>query len=262
VDDEKIKEIERIVNDIILAQLTVQTDIYLLEEAKKNPKIKMFFGDKYGDEVRAISVGDFSLELCGGTHCKNSSEIAFFKIISESSIAAGIRRIEAVTGKAAYEYVVNLEKQLQEKLVEFEDLKVKIKHFEKAAEKMKKANIDKSALSMAAAKKVNDLRVLVMQMDLENLDQLRITAENARETFGTNGIFLVASIIEDKVQLACSVTDDLKSKYPAGKLVGEAAKILGGGGGGKPHLATAGGKDISKLNDLLETNFYKIVEGF
>ena len=259
VSADKIKEIEKIVNDIILAQIPIQTNIYSLDEAKKNPKIKMFFGDKYGDEVRAVTVGDFSLELCGGTHCKNSSEVAFFKIISESSIAAGIRRIEAITGKAAFEFVMNLEKQLQEKSVEVESLKSKIKHFEKLAEKLKKSQL---GISLTGSKNINGIRVLVVQMELENLDQLRTTAENARETFGTNGIFLVASIIEDKVQLSCSVTDDLKDKYPAGKLVGEAAKVLGGSGGGKPHLATAGGRDISKLNDLLETKFYKIVKEF
>jgi alanyl-tRNA synthetase len=98
-------------------------------------------------------------------------------------------------------------------------------------------------------------------MELENLDQLRAVAEKIRES-GQNGICLIASIIDDKVQLACAVTDDLKEKYPAGKLVGEAAKILGGGGGGKPHLATAGGKDISKLDELLNTGFESIIKNF
>jgi alanyl-tRNA synthetase len=96
-------------------------------------------------------------------------------------------------------------------------------------------------------------------MELENLDQLRTTAEKVREQFNKNGICLIAAIIDDKVQLACSVTDDLKGKYPAGKLVGEAAKLLGGGGGGKPHLATAGGKDVAKLDELLNSRFYELV---
>lgn len=262
VNDEKIRQIEKIVNDAILMQLPVQTSIYSLDEAKKNPKIKMFFGDKYGDEVRAVFVGDFSVELCGGTHCKNSSDIAFFKIVSESSIAAGTRRIEAVTGKAAFEFVVNLENQLQEKLAEIENLKLQIKQFDKVAEKLSKAKIESEKISILGFRNVKDFRVFTIQKNLENLDQLRMMAEKIRETFGTNGICLVASVIEDKVQLACSVTDDLKGKYPAGKLVGEAAKVLGGGGGGKPHLATAGGRDISKLNELLETKFYEIVENF
>ena len=102
-------------------------------------------------------------------------------------------------------------------------------------------------------------------MDAENLDQLRTLAEKAREKateHGQGGICLIAAIIDDKVQLACAVTDDHKGKYPAGKLVGEAAKVIGGGGGGKPHLATAGGKDVDMLDELLGTKFYEIVEKF
>lgn len=261
LSDEQLKKIEAIVNDVILQQLTVTTNVYSIEEAKQNPKIKMFFGDKYGDKVRAVATGDFSIELCGGTHVNNTAEIGLFKIISESSIAAGIRRIEAITGQAAFKFVDHLEGQLLEKLIEIKNLKDKIKHFEKEIEKSKKEQITKSSENIIShAKEVNGIRVLIEQMELENLDQLRITAEKIRDTFGSNGICLIATIIEDKVQLACSVTDDLKGKYSAGKLVGEAAKVVDGGGGGKPHLATAGGKNITMLDSLLQTKFYDIIK--
>jgi alanyl-tRNA synthetase len=259
LNKEQLKLIEIIVNSKIKDCLPVETKILSIEEAKQKPEIKMFFGDKYGDEVRAVFIGDFSAELCGGTHCKNTSEISAFKIISESSVAAGIRRIEAITGQASLDYIYKLEEEIENKNKEIDELKSQIKHYEKIEEKIKKAKLVSEVISTAGAKKVNGIRVFVTQMELENLDQLRTAAEKARET-GHSGICLIASVIENKVQLACSVSDDLKEKYPAGKLVGDAAKILGGGGGGKPHLATAGGKNISKLDELLSTEFYKIIE--
>ena len=112
-----------------------------------------------------------------------------------------------------------------------------------------------------SAKRIKEISVFVAKVDLDSVDKLRTAADKMRES-GRSGICLIASIIDDKVQLVCSVTDDLKDKYPAGKLVGLAAKLLGGGGGGKSHLATAGGKDISKLDDLIQSDFYSIVDKF
>ena len=272
ISKEQLQEIELYVNIVINYWLPVETKVMSIAEAKEIPNIKMFFGDKYGDEVRVVSINNynnnkiFSAELCGGTHCKNTSEIGLFKIISESSVAAGIRRIEAVTGEAAFNYVNNLEKELENKNKEIEELKSKIKHYEKIGEKLKTAKITASeTISMIGAKKINGVKVMITKMELENLDQLRLVAEKAREKaseHGESGICLITSIIDNKVQLVCSVTDNLKEKYPAGKLVSEAAKILGGGGGGKPHLATAGGRDISKLDELLSTGFENIIKGF
>jgi len=261
LNNRQIKDIESIINKQILLGVSVITNIYPIEEAKQIPNIKMFFGDKYGEEVRVVSISNISIELCGGTHCKNTSEISLFKIVSESSVAAGVRRIEAITGEAAINYLNNLENEIENKNKEIEELKSQVKHYKKIEEGIKKAKITSEAISMVGAKKINDIKVIITQMELENLDQLRTVAEKFRET-GRSGIALIASVIDDKVQLACSVTDDLKEQYPAGKLVGEAAKILGGGGGGKPHLATAGGKDIAKLNDLLSTGFEDIIKSF
>jgi alanyl-tRNA synthetase len=263
VTSEQLKKIENIVNEQIIAELPVQTNVYTIEEAKQNSQIKMFFGDKYGDIVRAVSAGNFAIELCGGTHTHNTCEILLFKIISESSIAAGIRRIEAITGEAAISYVNELQQQIEADASEIETLKTRIKQYEKEIEKAKIEQLSANTADFIAnAKEIKEIKVLTKQLELENLDQLRTTAENIRDSFGKNGVALIATIIDDKIQLACSVTDDLKAKYPAGKLVGEAAKVLGGGGGGKPHLATAGGKDLSKLPELLNTTFYQIVERF
>ena len=266
ISKEQLKEIENIVNEQILKASPVLIKNMSIEEAKQDPTIKMFFGDKYGDEVRMVKMLDFSAELCGGTHCKNTSEIGLLKITSESSVAAGVRRIEAVTGSKAFGYVDNLETEIENQNKEIEELKTKLKHYEKVEEKIKIAKtVASQTVSMIGAKRINDVRVLITKMELENLDQLRMIAEKSREKaseYGENGICLIASIIDDKVQLACAVTDNLKDKYPAGKLVAEAAKILGGGGGGKPHLATAGGKDISKLDELLNTEFENIIKRF
>ncbi len=258
---EDLKNIENTVNTLILLQQDVKTETLSIEEAKKNTKAKMFFGDKYGDLVRTVSIGDFSVELCGGTHVKNTSEICMFKIISEASVAAGIRRIEAVTGKQAFEYVKKLEEKHQEKDNVIAELSNKIRSLEKEIEKINIANLQKNTDQLIDnAITIGNTSVLIKQMQLTNLDQLRTTAEKVRESFAKNGICLIISVIDDKVQLACAVTDDLKDKVPAGKLVGEVAKLFGGGGGGKPHLATAGGKDITKIDSVLETDFYNIVK--
>lgn len=263
LSNEQIKSIEKAVNAIILIKQPVNTKVLPIEEARKLPNVKMFFGDKYGDFVRIVSIGNFSSEFCGGTHVSNSSDICFFKIISESSIASGVRRIEAVTGKKAFEYVENLEKNIEEKNIAIEKLNNQIKSLEKEIEKTKLSTLTKNSNDfMSEAKLFGDVKVLVKQMELQNLDQLRTIAENVRDKFGTKGICLIAAVIENKIQLACSVTEDLKGTAPAGKLVGEAAKLLNGGGGGKPHLATAGGKDISKIQSLLNTDFYEIVKKY
>ena len=260
---EQIKNIENTVNTIILMKQKVTIQELPIEEAKKDQKIKMFFGDKYGSVVRVVSIGGFSSELCGGTHVNNTSEIVLFKITSESSIASGIRRIEAITGKKAIEYVTKLENTINEKNNIITNLNNQIKKLEKEIAKHNISYLNENFNNLInKAISINGINVLVHQEDLQNLDQLRLIAEKIRDSFVKNGICLIASIIDDKVQLSCSVTDDLKDKLPAGKLVGDAAKILNGGGGGKSHLATAGGKNIQKLPDLLNTEFYNIIKKY
>ncbi len=261
INDDDLKKIESIVNEKIFRNIDVRTDILPIEEAKKNPRTKMFFGDKYGDIVRVVKMDEsFSQEFCGGTHVKNTSEIGFFKIISESSIAAGVRRIEAITGKSLEEYINNTQDKISLKQSEIEQLQAKIKLLEKEIAKNKIGDIRSQMQNwINNANEINNIRIVSQQIETEDIEQLRQIGENLRDEFGNHGIGLLATIINDKVQLVCVVTDDLMKKYPAGKIVGEAAKLIGGAGGGRPHLATAGGKDISKLSDLLN-NFHSLIE--
>lgn len=256
---EQIQTIEEIVNQKILEAIDVQITLMKLEEAQKNPKIKMFFGDKYGDIVRVVTMDkNFSLELCGGTHVRNTSDIGFFKITSESAIAAGTRRIEAITAPALQFYIDNLQKQIIQKNDEKEDLQEKIKQLEKQLEKYKLLEIQNSLDNLInQTRNYNGINILTAKLDNLTIDELRTIGDEIRNKFGKNAIALISTIVEDKVQMCCVVTDDLKNSYPAGKIVGKAAQFLGGGGGGKPHLATAGGKDIDKLQELLD-NFEKI----
>ena len=263
VSAEDIKKIEKIANSKVFEAVNVITREMPIEEASKNPKIKMFFGDKYGDMVRAVTMDDkYSVELCGGTHVKNTSEIGIIKIINESSIAAGVRRIEAVTGPAAELYIEKLENKYSESENYIVELNDKIRNLEKEIAKMRQGDMKKGFDEwIASAKIINNVRVIAREIKVDSLDDLRSAGENLRETLGTLGIALLATVLSDKVQLVCVVTDDLTAKAPAGKLVGNAAKILGGGGGGKAHLATAGGKDAGKLPELLNI-FSEIVKNF
>jgi len=264
VTDEQIKQIEKIVNNKIYEQIPVEEHILSINEAKNNPNIKMFFGDKYGETVRLIVMDNkFSLELCGGTHVRNTAEIGIFKIIAESSIAAGVRRIEAITGDAVYNYICQLNDTITSKDDEIARLKENNLHLEKQISQYKLQFLFSSIPELINnTVKISDISVLIHQSELNNIDELRLFAEKLRDTFGKNGISLIISKQDDKISLVCSVTDDLKDKMPAGKLVGDAARILGGGGGGKSHLATAGGKDVSKLPELINGGFIEIIKKY
>lgn len=254
VSAEDIDKIEQIVNEKIFSKFPVKTEELSLEKAKQNPKIKMFFGDKYGDVVRAVTMDEnFSIELCGGTHVKNTSEIGIFKIINEAGIAAGVRRIEAITGPAVEKYIKQVNSELKKKEAEKEELIEKIKQLEKviASNKMQELSSEVEKL-INNSKKVNGIKIITTELPETDIDTLRNLGDEIRNKMAKEGIALLTTINDGKVQLCCVVTDDLKDKYPAGKLVGFAAKFLGGGGGGKAHLATAGAKDISNVNELLQ----------
>ncbi len=260
VSDKDLKQIESIVNQKIFEQIPVRTDVLPIEEAKKNSKVKMFFGDKYGDIVRVVTMDEnYSIEFCGGTHVNNTIEIGFFKIVSESSIAAGVRRIEAITGRALEKYIYDLKDNFNKQKIHSEELLTQIKKLKKELSGKKMDNVKDSITEwINEAKIYKDIRIVAKKIEAENMDQMRTIGENLRNTFGNKGIGLLITEINDKAQMVCVVTDDLKKDYPAGKLVGQAAKILGGGGGGKPHLATAGGKDTTKIPELIE-KFEEIV---
>lgn len=263
VKSEQIAEIEFLVNNKILENHDISIEEKDLDTARENSKIKMFFGDKYGDTVRVVTMDPkFSMELCGGTHVSNTSEIALFKIISESSVAAGVRRIEAITGKGVVDYINNLNTKIHDAEMHHNELLHRIKQLEKEISELKVSDKSNSFVSLVANAEVfNGIKIVCAKLEAENLDELRSLADSLRNELGSSGIGLLADVIDDKAQIVCVVTDDIKDKYPAGKLVGLAAKLLGGGGGGKPHLASAGGKDIEKLPELLST-FKNIVSNF
>ncbi len=263
LSDEEIKEIETLVNKKILEGNDVETEELSIDEAQKNPKIKMFFGDKYGESVRVVSMDkDYSMELCGGTHVSNTSEIGLFKITEETSVAAGVRRIEAVTGKGVADYIYRLQEREREDRAKVEELRKSMKKMEKGLA-AKQVDNTKSQMEdwIDDAKEVGGVKVVAKKIEAGNMDQLRTMGDGLRNALKENGIGLLAIELDGKAQLVCVVTDDLKKKAPAGKIVGKAAKILGGGGGGKPHIATAGGKRGDKIPELIE-KFPDVVEEF
>ncbi|MBK8944810.1 MAG: alanine--tRNA ligase [Ignavibacteriae bacterium] len=253
VTHQELQEIESLVNFKLHENIELQHHRNItFDEAKKMGAL-MFFGDKYGDKVNVVQFGDFSLEFCGGTHVKNSSQIGLFKIISESSIASGVRRIEAVTGLGVEKYIHNQILELRnadEKIAQLNEEKKKIeKELSEIKLKEKLGGID-TIVNNPFEK--NGINIFKGKVDVNNMDELKSMGDELREKI-RNGVGVLISEIEGKVGIVCVVTDDLIStkKLSAGKIVGEIAKIVGGGGGGRLHLATAGGKDISKIDEAL-----------
>ncbi|MFA5192921.1 MAG: alanine--tRNA ligase [Verrucomicrobiia bacterium] len=257
--DQQVSDIERLVNERIRESVPVHSLELPYSEIKSNPKIMQFFGEKYGDKVRVVQIGGeqgkfdgFSIELCGGTHTKNTADIRLFKIARESAIAAGIRRVEAVVAEFAVEFI---EQQREHQLREAE--LAKQRELEKEQAKQRQAELQKQAPAMAAAlvakaQKVGDLSVVIGNLGEQPAEVLRAIAE-AMKALLTSGVAVLGGVASGKVSLVCLVTPDLvKRGKHAGKIVGELAKICGGGGGGRPDMAQAGGKDPSKLDTALQ----------
>lgn len=260
ITEAEMEQIEQIVNEKVWQALQVNIEQKTLQEAKAMGAMALF-GEKYGDEVRVVSIGDYSLELCGGCHVGNTSEIGLFKIQSEGGIGAGTRRIEAVTGEGAYRVLndqVSLLKEAASKLktnpkevtVRVESLLQEMKELQKANESLaaKLSNIEAGNLT-DQVKVVDGVNVLTAKVgggDLRNMmDDLKQKL--------SSGVIVLASANGDKVNIIAGVTNDLvKEGYHAGKLVKEVATRCGGGGGGRPDMAQAGGKDASKLDDALQ----------
>lgn len=253
VNDSELEQIETTVNEKIFEGLDVTTNIMSLEDARTKTKAKMFFGEKYADIVRVVSMGNFSSELCGGTHVRNTNEIGIFKIISEQSIAAGVRRIEAITGRYVYNYLTNLAKELESEKNRENELLNKIKTLER---ELQKVEIERTRNEMQSwlenAVKIGSIRLVSKIMAIEDLSLLRQIGEDLRNFLGNNGIGFIFSKVNDMLYIVCVVTDDLLGKYPAGKLVNAVAQELGGKGGGRPHLATAGTKYNENLKQIID----------
>jgi alanyl-tRNA synthetase len=250
---EELKDIEVLVNEQLRRNLPMihHRDIPF-EEAKKMGAL-MFFGDKYGDKVNVVQFGDYTMEFCGGTHVKNSSQIGLFKIISESSISSGVRRIEAVTGAGVENYInsqLDHMKQFSQRIDELLDTKKKLeKEISELRLKEKLGQIDSI---IAQSSSVNGINVYKAIVNAENADELKSMSDELRNKI-KSGVGVLFAVIEEKVSIVCVVSDDLikEKKLSAGKIVGEIAKLVGGGGGGKNHLATAGGKDIANVQTAL-----------
>ena len=218
------------------------------DEAKKMGAL-MFFGDKYGDKVNVVQFGDFSMEFCGGTHVHNSSEIGLFKILSESSIASGVRRIEAVTGAGVEKFIQSQAEQIklsEQKIEELLDVKKKLeKEISELKIKEKLEQLD-HILSLSSEEK--NITIHKGKVHADNMDELKSFGDEMRNRI-KSGVGVLIAQIDDKVGIVAVVSDDLikDKKLSAGKIVGELAKLVGGGGGGRPHLATAGGKDVNQI---------------
>lgn len=255
----EIDEVEKLVNREIQASLPVVTDIMNLEEAKKSGAMALF-GEKYDEKVRVVSMGDFSKELCGGTHVSNTGEITIFKIISESGISAGVRRIEALTGNHVLDYYKNIEAQLQEaaKLVKAStsELQEKLAHLmaeNKALHSENESLKSKMAQSslgdvMDKVEEVKGVKLLAVKLDNVDMNGLRDLGDQLKDKL-EDGVVVLASVKDGKVSLMAMATQSaMDAGAHAGNLVKVLAKEVGGGGGGRPNMAQAGGKDPSKVD--------------
>ena len=262
VSAEQMAEIERIVNFVIGANYDVSARLMSMDDAQKLGAMALF-GEKYGDVVRVLKMGDFSTELCGGTHVSRTGDIGFFKIVSEGGVAAGVRRIEAVTGEGAVAYV-----QAQDKLVRDACHMLKAQSHEEVAERIASLQdqlkgLDKEVARLkgklaasageelaASAITVNGVRLLAAELEGADAATLRDTMDKLKDRL-QSAVIVLASKADGKVQLAAGVTKDLTGKVKAGELVNFVAGQVGGKGGGKPDMAMAGGSEPEKLAEAL-----------
>ena len=260
---EEIAKVEAMVNAEIQAALPVVTDIMSVEDAKKTGAMALF-GEKYGEKVRVVSMGDFSKELCGGTHVSNTSVITTFKIVSESGIAAGVRRIEALTGDGVFAYYKEIEKrqaeiaamlktspaEIEEKIAHLQ-AEVKALHSENESLKAKMAQ-DAVGDVMDQVQEVKGVKLLAVSLTDVDMNGLRDLGDQLKEKLG-EGVVVLASVAGGKVSLLAMVTDQAqKAGAHAGNLIKGMAAIVGGGGGGRPNMAQAGGKNPAKVPEALE----------
>lgn len=259
---EETAKVEAIVNEKIAEGIAVNTDVMTIEEAK-NTGAMALFGEKYGESVRVVSMGDFSKELCGGTHVANTSNIMLFKILSESGVAAGVRRIEALTGNGVLKYYAELEKEIAEaakaartessQLVKkINSMNDEIKALSSENEKLK-AELANNALGDVSndVAEINGVKFLATKVDNVDMNELRNLGDKLKSQIGS-GVVLIVSAQGDKVNLIAMATDDAIAKGAhAGNMIKSLAAIVGGGGGGRPNMAQAGGKNPAGIDELL-----------
>lgn len=270
VTTEELQQVEDIVNAKVLEAIAVSRQEMALSKAKEAGATALF-GEKYGDTVCVVKVGDFSMELCGGTHMQNTSQIGLFKIISEGAVGAGLRRIEAVTGQGVRSYLAEKERQLEEitallktpasevgRKIQglIDELKQKDKKLEQFEAQTSRSQVE-DLLNKAV--EIKGVSVLVSRVQANDMETLRNMADMFREKLNS-GIVVLGSVMDDKVNFIVAVTKDLAGKNAhAGNIIREVAKVAGGGGGGRPDLAQAGAKEIAKLDEAL-TQALQIIE--
>ena len=268
---EEIAEVEALVNKEIQAALPVTTQVMGIEEAKKTGAMALF-GEKYGDEVRVVSMGDFSVELCGGTHVANTANITLFKIVSEAGVAAGVRRIEALTGNNVIEYYRQMEENLHTIAKTLKtspaEISEKIAHLQKEVKELQSENESlKSKMAQDSLGNVMDqvvevkgVKVLAAAVDGVDMNGLRDLGDQLKEKLG-EGVVVLASAKDGKVSLLAMATQGAMDKGAhAGNLIKAAAAIVGGGGGGRPNMAQAGGKNPDKIPEAI-AKVAELVEG-
>ncbi|HCH02526.1 MAG TPA: alanine--tRNA ligase [Vibrio sp.] len=239
----ELREVERLVNQQVRRNHVVETNVMDIESAKQKGAMALF-GEKYDDEVRVLSMGDFSTELCGGIHASNTGDIGLFKITSESGIAAGIRRIEAVTGEAALDAIEAQNCQYEQKISESQ---AKVKLLEKEIQQLKDKLASQAGASLISqVKEIAGIKVLISQLDGADNKALRGMVDELKNQIGS-GIILLGNVADDKVGLIAGVTKDLTGQVKAGELVNFVAQQVGGKGGGRPDMAQAGGTDPAAL---------------
>ena len=271
LSQDELKQVEAIVNEKIMAGLPVVCKNMPIEEARKTGA-QALFGEKYGDVVRVVNMGDFSIEFCGGTHVKNTGEIMALKIVSESGISAGVRRIEALTSKGLLKYYDKLEESLKEAaaLVKAtpDHLVEKISHT-LAENKSLHSEVESLKSKMAKesmgdvteqVEEVKGVKVLALKVDGADMNGLRDLGDQLKEKLG-EGVVVLASGADGKVSLMATATDGaIKQGAHAGNLVKAIAGCVGGGGGGRPNMAQAGGKNPAGIDEAL-AKVKEVLEG-
>jgi len=265
ISDDEMKRIEEIANDMIRKNVDVKTEVCALEDALKTGATAVF-DEKYGATVRIVKMGEMSMELCGGTHVKRTGDIGLLKVLHESAIAAGVRRIEAVTGKEALAHVQKAEEELKRTAALFksgqmevydraEKLQKQTRELERELEAMKgKLAARDSGDLMGQAREIGGVKVLAVEVSIVDVKTLRDFGDKLRDKMGS-GIILLGSKAGEKAMLLCMVTKDLTGKYHAGNIIKELAPLIGGSGGGRPDMAQAGGtqpENLGKVFPVLE----------
>ncbi len=270
MDPDEIAEVERLMNEQILANREVHTDIMNLDQALQTGAMALF-GEKYGDQVRVVSIDSFSKELCGGTHVSRTGDIGIVKIINEGSISAGVRRIEAITGEGALQRFQQTQKDLarvasavrasESELIEhIEKLVSREKALEHELHQIKNRMAQSGAAELESkVRDIKGVKVVAARVDGFDREQLRVLTDSLRNKL-KSAVVVLATAQDSNVAIVSGVTKDLISKVHAGKLAGAVAQAVGGKGGGRPDMAEAGGKDPSQLAEALN-NVYTSVEG-